>query len=71
LVVRLPDGPVAFRAVCTHLGCIVRWDGKRGEMRCPCHGARYDLSGRPISGPARGPLAPIPVAVEKGAIRLG
>jgi cytochrome b6-f complex iron-sulfur subunit len=71
LVVRLPQGPRAFRAVCTHLGCVVRWDGARGEIRCPCHGARFDPSGRPVSGPARGPLAEIPLSVEGGAIRLG
>ncbi|MGH7149906.1 MAG: ubiquinol-cytochrome c reductase iron-sulfur subunit [Planctomycetota bacterium] len=71
LVVRLSQGPRAFRAVCTHLGCVVRWDAARSEIRCPCHGARFDPSGRPVSGPARGPLVEIPLSVEGGAIRLG
>jgi len=71
LVVHLPAGPAAFGAVCTHLGCVVRWDANRSEIRCPCHGARYDVSGKNVSGPARGPLPPIPVSVEGGTIRLG
>ncbi|HKB15823.1 MAG TPA: Rieske 2Fe-2S domain-containing protein, partial [Planctomycetota bacterium] len=63
LVVRLPQGPRAFRAICTHLGCVVRWDAARGEIRCPCHGARFDPAGHPVSGPARGPLLEIPLEV--------
>lgn len=38
-------------ARCTHLGCIV--DIKQGEeLVCPCHGSRYSLDGRVVSGPA-------------------
>ncbi len=44
----------AFSARCTHLGCTVQRvaDG----FHCPCHGARFDPLGRPVSGPARLPL---------------
>ncbi|ABD44971.1 ubiquinol-cytochrome c reductase, iron-sulfur subunit [Ehrlichia chaffeensis str. Heartland] len=39
--------------ICTHLGCVPVEvdDGKKGWY-CPCHGSKYDTSGRIISGPA-------------------
>lgn len=36
--------------ICTHLGCIPKTE-KNGWL-CPCHGSKYDLSGRIVSGPA-------------------
>ncbi|NOZ86988.1 MAG: ubiquinol-cytochrome c reductase iron-sulfur subunit [Deltaproteobacteria bacterium] len=48
---RTEKGVVAFSAICTHLGCIVQ-KSDQGFM-CPCHGARYDESGRVTKGPAR------------------
>ncbi|MBM4321630.1 MAG: Rieske (2Fe-2S) protein, partial [Deltaproteobacteria bacterium] len=42
-------------ARCPHLGC--RIDQLDGEaLLCPCHGSRFDLEGRPLTGPARGEL---------------
>lgn len=36
--------------ICTHLGCV---PGAGGEgWVCPCHGSRYDMSGRILRGPA-------------------
>lgn len=41
---------------CTHLGCIPLWKPHDGEewqaWHCPCHGSKYDFSGRIIVGPA-------------------
>ncbi|QGR02570.1 ubiquinol-cytochrome c reductase iron-sulfur subunit [Ehrlichia ruminantium] len=39
--------------ICTHLGCVPVEveDGKKGWY-CPCHGSKYDTSGRIVSGPA-------------------
>jgi glycine/D-amino acid oxidase-like deaminating enzyme/nitrite reductase/ring-hydroxylating ferredoxin subunit len=39
-------------AVCTHLQGIVRWNPLEKSWDCPCHGARYDVEGRVITGPA-------------------
>lgn len=42
----------ALRPVCTHLGCDVKWNGAERSWDCPCHGARYDIEGNVITGPA-------------------
>ncbi len=39
-------------AHCTHLGCTID-TMKEGELLCPCHGSRYSLDGKVVSGPAR------------------
>ena len=43
-------------AVCTHIGCTVRWHAERNRWECPCHGSIFDSNGVRITGPARRPL---------------
>jgi cytochrome b6-f complex iron-sulfur subunit len=49
------DGFYTVSSVCTHLGCNVKRGGSGFE--CPCHGSRFDPSGRVVKGPAPAPLA--------------
>ena len=39
-------------AVCTHMGCIVHWNGAERSLDCPCHGSRFNYDGKVIQGPA-------------------
>jgi glycine/D-amino acid oxidase-like deaminating enzyme/nitrite reductase/ring-hydroxylating ferredoxin subunit len=59
-VYRDPQGHVHERsAVCPHLGCIVSWNGAEKTWDCPCHGSRFECTGRVIHGPATTDLKPV------------
>ena len=70
------DGEVrAFSAVCTHLGCIIKWQpgpphvpGPEHVWFCPCHNGRYDRAGKVTAGPPPRPLDPLPVGVRDGQV---
>ena len=68
LVVRTDEGFRAFSAVCTHLGCVVKWKKGRREFFCPCHGARFGVDGEVMGGPAPKPLAPLEVSEGSGEV---
>ncbi len=68
ILIRTPQEVKAFSAICTHLGCIVDWDGKKKEILCPCHAGLFDVDGRVVSGPPPRPLPPHAVKVVDGRI---
>lgn len=70
-VVSREDGLIVLSAVCSHLGCLVNYRREKGEFVCPCHGGRYDLSGRNIAGPPPAPLTRFPVKIEDGRVLVG
>jgi len=51
-LVNTADGPRAIYMVCTHLGCLYKWDAQANYFRCPCHGSTFNREGDYICGPA-------------------
>ncbi len=45
-------GIIALYKVCTHLGCLYEWKDQTRRFECPCHGSKFNQSGRVIHGPA-------------------
>ena len=46
------DGEIfAVKPFCSHLGCLTSWNNLEKTWDCPCHGSRYDYTGKIISEP--------------------
>ena len=57
-VYKTAEGEILRRsAVCTHVGCIVHWNGFERCWDCPCHGSQFAPDGQVLNGPAVRPLA--------------
>ncbi|HYO20867.1 MAG TPA: Rieske 2Fe-2S domain-containing protein, partial [Flavisolibacter sp.] len=54
----------AVNTVCTHAKCIVGWNRAEKTWDCPCHGARYDIEGNVLTGPARRGLEKVELVKE-------
>jgi cytochrome b6-f complex iron-sulfur subunit len=46
------EGPKALYMVCTHLGCLYKWEPSNFRFECPCHGSMFSHDGHYIQGPA-------------------
>lgn len=62
---------VALSAVCTHLGCIVKWIDDSQEFLCPCHAGRFAPSGQVLGGPPPRALDTYPVILDGDDILIG
>ncbi len=68
IVVRESSGLRAFSAICTHLGCLVKWHAKDMEFKCPCHAGVFDKDGKVVSGPPPAPLPEYKVSEVGGKV---
>ncbi|HYF15904.1 MAG TPA: FAD-dependent oxidoreductase [Phycisphaerales bacterium] len=57
-------GVHACSAVCPHAGCLVHWNGLEQMWECPCHGSRFEATGKVIGGPANKDLDPVQAPTE-------
>lgn len=64
-LVRTAEGdPKALYMVCTHLGCLYKWESSNVRFECPCHGSKFSHDGFYIEGPAPRSLDYFDVTVE-------
>lgn len=63
-------GYVALSGACTHMGCLLSWNGDMRTFDCPCHGGRFTEDGHasPDSPVAYSPLPAIRTKVEGGQV---
>lgn len=40
-----------LNSTCPHAGCEVRWNSAELSWDCPCHGSRFNVNGRVLTGP--------------------
>lgn len=45
--------------VCPHAGCYVKWNSSETSWDCPCHGSRFNATGKLLCGPATSDLTRI------------
>lgn len=70
LLIHHEDGHyTAFDAVCSHLGCTVRFEPQNHRIFCPCHGGTYDVNtGEVVAGPPPRGLKVYKVEVADGNV---
>jgi cytochrome b6-f complex iron-sulfur subunit len=68
MVTTAEGGPKALYMVCTHLGCLYKWESSNGRFECPCHGSKFTHDGFYIEGPAPRSLDSFEIAIENGEV---
>ena len=67
-VIRAAEGFFALSSICTHLGCMTRYQPESAQIACPCHGSRFSLEGKVTAGPAPRPLRRLQLTIERGVL---
>ncbi len=59
----------ALYMVCTHLGCLYKWDPSNNRFQCPCRASQFSREGHYIWGPVLRSLDQFVIEiVEDGAV---
>jgi len=67
-LVNTDEGPKALYMVCTHLGCLYKWEPSNNRFECPCHGSKFSKAGFYIEGPAPRSLDTFVLTEENGQV---
>ena len=60
------DGKIfAVEPYCAHLGCELTWNNLEKTWDCPCHGSRFDYTGKIITEPTKKDLKVIDIYQEE------
>jgi cytochrome b6-f complex iron-sulfur subunit len=65
-LINTDEGPRALYMVCTHLGCLYKWEPSNSRFECPCHGSKFSREGHYIEGPAPRSLDQFVIKVKEG-----
>lgn len=65
-LINTDEGPRALYMVCTHLGCLYKWEPSNNRFECPCHGSKFNREGHYIEGPAPRSLDQFLVEIVEG-----
>ncbi|RMF78194.1 MAG: hypothetical protein D6737_15510 [Chloroflexi bacterium] len=57
------QGYLSLFQVCTHLGCLPKWVPTNNRFECPCHGSKFEATGKYIEGPAPRSLDRFPTTI--------
>ncbi|WP_333804264.1 Rieske 2Fe-2S domain-containing protein [Sulfurospirillum sp.] len=57
--------------ICTHLGCIPKYETPSKMFVCPCHSGHFDYNGNPIKGPVTKALLIPPFKIQNQTIIVG
>ena len=68
LVNTTDEGVRALYMVCTHLGCLYKWEPSTVRFECPCHGSKFSREGYYIEGPAPRSLDTFLVSEDAGVV---
>jgi Rieske Fe-S protein len=67
---RKGDQITAYDPTCTHLGCRIKYQSKKGRYFCPCHGGVFDDAGNVVSGPPPKSLRQFKTKIEDAHVWL-
>jgi len=70
IISRLSESSAAaYSSRCSHMGCEVNLPSN-GEIKCPCHGSLFDVTGKVKKGPAKKDLFQYSATVEGTTITV-
>lgn len=61
---------MALSKLCTHSQCTITYNHSNNELPCPCHGSKFDTSGKVTNGPAKSALKKYSVTLDGNSLKI-